>query len=478
MRRSFLRVESLESRNLLSGSPWQNPMSCNDLDNDGTVSASDVLTAINAINAGGSGNLSGKATAPTLSGGSSDYVDANGDGDLSASDVLSVINAINTGHPDAPPQNDLPDTDQQADAIDPSIPALPLDNGFARVKAELNAAGDVDVFKVVAATTSLNFALFSKTAGISVAIEDSTGAAIGSATNDPTTRHPASVTATVDVGSTYYIVVSGTGGTTGEYCVQVIDNGKALPPPPGKDGSGDQSGDTGESGDTSDDSGHHAPPPMGDGGDDGDTGDTTDGSDDTGKPPLPPPPPKPADVFAKLDTDSSGSLSLDEFSALPPPKDATATPADVFAKFDANSDGALSLDEFTALFAKPTGGDDSDGGDSGDDDAPPPGAPPTGSGGHGDPSSGGAGQTGSGPTQGGPTQGGSGPQTPPSPDDVFKHLDANSDGSLSATEFATFREPPGVTTALDKLFASWDTDGNSLLSLSEFDLGFATFKKS
>src|SRR6478609_7450904 len=185
LRRSFLRVESLESRNLLSGSPWQNPIVCNDLNDDGTVTAADVLTAINAINAGGSGNLSGKTTAPAISGGSSSYVDANGDGNLTAADPLSVINAINAGHPDAPPQDDLPDTDQQADAIDPSIPALQLDNGFARVKAELNAAGDVDVFKVVAATASLDVALFSKTAGISVAVQDSTGTAIESAINDP-----------------------------------------------------------------------------------------------------------------------------------------------------------------------------------------------------------------------------------------------------------------------------------------------------
>jgi Ca2+-binding EF-hand superfamily protein len=479
LRRSFLRVESLENRNLLSGSPWQNPMSCNDLDDDGTVTASDVLTAINAINAGGSGNLAGKMTAPTLSGGSTNYVDADGDGELTASDPLSVINAINAGHPDAPPQDDLPDTDQQADKINPSIPALPLDNGFARVKAELNTSGDVDVFKVVAATTSLNVALFSRTAGITVAVQDSTGTSIGSATNDPTTHHPAAVHATVEAGATYYIVVSGGKDTTGEYCLQVIDGGKGPPPPPRNGDSGDTSKD--ETGDTSD---HHAPPPPpgADNGDSGARGDASDNED------MPPPPPKPADVFAKFDTNGDGSLSLEEFSKIPPLKDATLTPADAFAKADANGDGSLTLAEFTALLPKPPGDDT---GKTGDDDAPPPppqGAPPTDDAGddnstppeHQQPGSNlppGA-PTQGGPTQGGPPQGSSGPQTPPSPDDVFKHLDANSDGSLSAAEFGKVRLPPGVTTAIDKLFASWDTDGNSLLSLTEFDLGFASFKKS
>src|SRR5690349_21374476 len=194
-------------------------MSCNDLDDDGTVTASDVLTAINAINAGGSGNLAGKMTAPTLSGGSSSYVDADGDGELTAADPLSVINAINAGHPDAPPSDDLPETDQQADAISADIPALKLDNGFARIKAELNTAGDVDVFAVTATTTTLNVALFTRTAGINVSLQDSTGTEIGSATNDPTEHHPAAVHATVEVGATYYIVVSGSDDTTGEYCV-------------------------------------------------------------------------------------------------------------------------------------------------------------------------------------------------------------------------------------------------------------------
>ena len=69
-------------------------------------------------------------------------------------------------------------------------------------------------------------------------------------------------------------------------------------------------------------------------------------------------------------------------------------------------------------------------------------------------------------------------QGPPLPDDVFKHLDSNTDGSLSKTEFDKFRTPPGVTTAVDALFTSWDTDSSGLLSPTEFDLGFATLKKS
>ena len=111
-RRFLSGLERLESRNLLSGSPWQNPLACNDLDDDGSVSASDALVAINAINAGSSGNLAGAMTAPTLAGGKGHYYDADGDGYLSASDPLSVINSLNSGTSDATETDDTPTTEQ------------------------------------------------------------------------------------------------------------------------------------------------------------------------------------------------------------------------------------------------------------------------------------------------------------------------------------------------------------------------------
>src|SRR5689334_17648822 len=100
-----LRHEFLESRNLLSGSPWQNPMGCTDLNNDGMVSPSDALDAINAINSRMSGDLSGKVTAPTLSGSTGEYLDANGDGMLTPMDPLMVINRLNS-HDHGPDQPD------------------------------------------------------------------------------------------------------------------------------------------------------------------------------------------------------------------------------------------------------------------------------------------------------------------------------------------------------------------------------------
>jgi len=131
--RQFLRgLEQLENRNLLSGSPWQNPLACNDLDDDGSVSASDALVAINAINANGSGELAGRIVPPTLIGGSRKYLDADGDGSISASDPLSVINALNSVRTVAA-TDDTALADEQPDEIGTDVPELTLTDGFARV---------------------------------------------------------------------------------------------------------------------------------------------------------------------------------------------------------------------------------------------------------------------------------------------------------------------------------------------------------
>src|SRR4029079_14918246 len=122
----------------------------------------DALVAINAINAGGSGNLAGTMTAPTLAGGRGKYFDADGDGSRSASDPLSVINALNSGKTTAAATDDTPTTDQQPNQIGMDVPELTLTDGFARVRSGLDTAGEVDVFRVTAATTTLNLALFSR----------------------------------------------------------------------------------------------------------------------------------------------------------------------------------------------------------------------------------------------------------------------------------------------------------------------------
>src|SRR6266436_4036549 len=94
------RHEALESRNLLAvvtgDSPFQNPLDANDLNCDGTDSPADALVAINAINGGMSGQLTGRFAPPSLDGhvkgAISDFMDVNGDGQLSPGDALQIIN--------------------------------------------------------------------------------------------------------------------------------------------------------------------------------------------------------------------------------------------------------------------------------------------------------------------------------------------------------------------------------------------------
>lgn len=51
-------------------------------------------------------------------------------------------------------------------------------------------------------------------------------------------------------------------------------------------------------------------------------------------------------VFKKLDSDSSGSISLDEFKAGPRAQKDPAKAEEIFKKIDADSDGSVTLEEF------------------------------------------------------------------------------------------------------------------------------------
>ena len=65
-------------------------------------------------------------------------------------------------------------------------------------------------------------------------------------------------------------------------------------------------------------------------------------------------PPKGGKAFKKLDTDKSGSLSLEEFLAAPKAKKNPERANKVFKKIDADSSGEVTPEEFKAH--KPGGG--------------------------------------------------------------------------------------------------------------------------
>jgi hypothetical protein len=77
-------------------SPWQNPVTPPDVNNDGRVSAIDVLQIINHLNQHGSGVVPPPPPQPDGNGESTPfYPDVNGDGRVSALDALLIINILN-----------------------------------------------------------------------------------------------------------------------------------------------------------------------------------------------------------------------------------------------------------------------------------------------------------------------------------------------------------------------------------------------
>ena len=65
--------------------------------------------------------------------------------------------------------------------------------------------------------------------------------------------------------------------------------------------------------------------------------------------------PNPEEMFKTLDTNSDGSLSLDEFKASPKAQKNPAKAEERFKKMDTNSDGSVSLEEFKAAGPPPGG---------------------------------------------------------------------------------------------------------------------------
>lgn len=60
----------------------------------------------------------------------------------------------------------------------------------------------------------------------------------------------------------------------------------------------------------------------------------------------------PAKVFAKLDTNTDGSLSIDELKASPRAQKNEAKAGEVFAKMDGNSNSSVSPEEFKAFVSQ------------------------------------------------------------------------------------------------------------------------------
>lgn len=75
-------------------------------------------------------------------------------------------------------------------------------------------------------------------------------------------------------------------------------------------------------------------------------------AEDKKKPAGDKPKPSPDAAFKKLDSNSDGSVSKDEFLASPAGKKDAAKAEEKFKKLDKDSDGKLTLEEFTAHAAK------------------------------------------------------------------------------------------------------------------------------
>ena len=86
--------------------------------------------------------------------------------------------------------------------------------------------------------------------------------------------------------------------------------------------------------------------------------------------------PSAEDAFKKLDTNSDGTLSLDEFKAGPRGKKDPAKAEEAFKKLDKDSDGKLTLEEFKAGGSKKPGKPGDGKSDAPKKDVPKPSDPP------------------------------------------------------------------------------------------------------
>jgi Ca2+-binding EF-hand superfamily protein len=130
------------------------------------------------------------------------------------------------------------------------------------------------------------------------------------------------------------------------------------------------------------------------------------------------------DRYAKIDSDSDGSVTLAEFQAGAPQGVSEASQQELFGNLDSNGDGALTQDEFTT-----------------------------------------------GLISGRPPQPALSGQNARHLAELFQNTDSDSDGSLTLDEFkagAPDGQAPEGAPSLDEIFAQADTNGDSILSEDEF----------
>lgn len=465
-----LRCESLESRSLLAGdlgcSPWQNPDGADDVNADGEVSPIDALVTINAMNDGGAGSLQGRFAPPALHGrfhnAIEHYVDPSGDSQLTPLDALLIINALNsqpatttttttpvttasltdetteetTAADDGSTAEDTEDTeetstddtstddssgeetaaddsastDEQPDEIGPDVPELTLQNGFARVRSAIDAAGDADVFRVVPTDTQLAVTLFApRGAALQVSLVDASGETIETVTTTGTGRHEhVTLDGAVVAGETYYLVVTGAADTTGNYCLGIMNYDPANFTPPTE-------------------------------------GEPPHGADDETRPA----PPTATEFFQKVDANSDGSITLEELQAIPSPAHVSIDWPAIFAELDADGDGLVSATEFAAgvpTLAPPgRGGPRGEGDHHGGHHGGPHGHP-----GHGRPT----------------------PELPTA-EALFAQIDGDADGLITLDELEAQSRSPRMLTMLDQIFAEWDVDASGALDAAEVTAGLA-----
>jgi uncharacterized delta-60 repeat protein len=137
-------------------SPWQNPISIDDVDANGTVSPLDALIIINEINANGAHTLGALANPPS---GPVDYLDVNGDGVVSPLDALIIINDLNAETRAG--GTTLATSSPAASVSPPNAAAVPIVTTAAAIALQASAlveSAPIVANNVSAATASLSSA--------------------------------------------------------------------------------------------------------------------------------------------------------------------------------------------------------------------------------------------------------------------------------------------------------------------------------